>query len=80
MDTDHTLTDGKEACDFSMKYNSVVGWGYIYILDTAKDKTEGLNSIMNHYRNRNDFSYREKSMSNMLILKLDIVEMTGKKG
>lgn len=80
MDTDHIITDGKEACDFSMKYNSVIGWGHIYIADTSKDKIEGLNSIMDHYTNRNDFSYREKSLGNMVILKLDILEMTGKKG
>ena len=44
MDTDHDLKSGREACDFSMKYSSVVGWGDIFIVSDDEERREGLNS------------------------------------
>ena len=79
MDADHLLTEGKECCDYSMKFSSVVGWGYIFILSGDEEKREGYNSIMKQYTNRTDFSYNPKVFDKTVILRLDIIEMTGKK-
>jgi uncharacterized protein len=78
MDSGHKLTEGEVACDFSMKYKSVVGWGRIHIIDTDEGKREGLNIIMNQYTGKIDFTYKVKSLSDIFILRLDITEMTGK--
>jgi len=79
MDTDHDLKNGREACDFSMKYKSVVGWGDIFIVEDDEEKKVGLNSIMNHYSNRTDFTYKQDVFNKTTILKLMIKTMTGKK-
>jgi nitroimidazol reductase NimA-like FMN-containing flavoprotein (pyridoxamine 5'-phosphate oxidase superfamily) len=80
FDTDHDLYSGKKACDYSMKYSSVVGWGHIFILTGDEEKREGLNYIMKHYTNRTDFSYNPKVFDKTVILGLNIKEMTGKQG
>jgi nitroimidazol reductase NimA-like FMN-containing flavoprotein (pyridoxamine 5'-phosphate oxidase superfamily) len=79
MDTDHDLTGGNEACDFSMKYSSVVGWGNIFIISDDEERREGMNSIMKHYTNRTEFMYKQDVFSRTTILKLEIKTMTGKK-
>lgn len=79
MDTDHNLTGGREACDFSMKYSSVVGWGDIYIISDDKERREGLNAIMKHYSNRTEFNYKQDVFDKTTILRLEIKTMTGKK-
>ena len=79
MDTDHNLLSGREACDFSMKYSSVVGWGDIFIISDDKERREGLDSIMKHYSNRKEFTYKQDVFKRTTILKLEIKTMTGKK-
>lgn len=79
MDTDHNLESGAEACDFSMKYSSVTGWGKIFIIEDPEEKKEGLNSIMNHYSNGNNFTYNPGLIDKTAVLRLDIMSMTGKK-
>lgn len=79
MDTDHSLKRGREACDFSMKFSSVVGWGNIFIINDDKEKTEGLNSIMQHYTNQTGFTYNPDVFEKTIVLKLVIMTMTGKK-
>ena len=79
MDADHNLKSGREACDFNMKYSSVVGWGDISIVNDDEEKREGLNSIMNHYTNYTEFTYKQDVFKRTTLLKLIIKTMTGKK-
>lgn len=78
MDTDHSLVTGAETCDFTMKYSSVVGWGRIYIITDEKEKEAGMNSIMHHYTNQQEFIYFKDVFERTTVLKLVIETMTGK--
>jgi len=79
FDTDHSLYRGKIACDFGMNYSSVIGWGKIVIITDDEGKKQGLNHLMSHYSDRTDFSYENGILDKMIVLRLDILEMTGKK-
>jgi hypothetical protein len=79
MDTDHALKSGTKACDFSMKYSSIVGWGDIFFVNENEEKRIGLNSIMRHYSNQTEFTYKQTVFKKTTILKLVIKTMTGKK-
>lgn len=79
MDTDHELHESESACDFGMKYSSVVGFGRIFIVTDEPGKKAGLNAIMKHYSGKDDFEFRDTSLHRTTILKLEIDEMTGKK-
>jgi nitroimidazol reductase NimA-like FMN-containing flavoprotein (pyridoxamine 5'-phosphate oxidase superfamily) len=79
LDTDHELITGIEACDFGMKYSSIIGWGKIFILSSDEEKREGFNSIMQHYSERSMFTYIPEQFDKTTVLRLDIINMTGKK-
>jgi len=80
FDIGHNLYTGEKACDFGMNYESVVGWGNISIVTSRSEKITGLNQIMSHYTGKNDYSYDDDSiLDRMLILRLDISTMTGKR-
>ncbi|NLJ44932.1 MAG: pyridoxamine 5'-phosphate oxidase family protein [Bacteroidales bacterium] len=79
VDTDHELYGGPGACDFGMKYRSVVGWGKMTIVTDEQDKIKGLDHIMSHYSEKTGFTYERSTLSRMLVLKLEITRMTGKK-
>jgi nitroimidazol reductase NimA-like FMN-containing flavoprotein (pyridoxamine 5'-phosphate oxidase superfamily) len=79
FDIDHDLYKGKTACDFGMRYRSVVGYGRMIIIIDDDEKEQGLDSIMSHYTEGKDFSYEQPALDKMLLLRLDILEMKGKK-
>jgi len=79
IDNDHKLIKGTNACDFSMKYRSVVGYGIISIIDEEEERIKGLNCIMSHYSDSPSFSYNKKSLEKTTVLCLEIKEISGKK-
>ncbi|HKK41033.1 MAG TPA: pyridoxamine 5'-phosphate oxidase family protein [Bacteroidales bacterium] len=79
MDTDHELYGGETGCDWGMNFRSVVGYGYITIVEDPVERKKGLDHIMHHYTGRKDFRYDEKTMRGTCVLKLSVMEMTGKK-
>jgi uncharacterized protein len=78
FDIDHHLHKGETACDFGMRYRSVIGYGRMTIITVDDEKKEGLDSIMLHYSEEKDFSYHRTVFDRTILLRLDILEMKGK--
>ncbi len=72
------IVKGEFACDWSTKYRSVIGYGTIEIISDLQEMEKGLDVIMEHYGKTENNAYSEKSIKNMLILKLSIESLTGK--
>lgn len=79
FDTDHLLYGGEKGCDWGMRFRSVVGYGYITVINDKADKERAFNIIMDHYAPGKDFTYDPASMNKAMILKLTVTCMTGKK-
>lgn len=79
FDTDHRVYNGKRACDWGMKYSSVVGYGEIFIVTDETERKLGLDSIMEHYGGAGEYTYDEKELPRTTILRLEISEMTCKR-
>lgn len=67
------------ACRWGMKYKSIIGMGNVSFVNDEKEKLKALNTIMQHYCGMRDFQYEMASLKDALIIRLDIIEMTGKK-
>lgn len=78
MDCDHRIKEGEQACDFSMRYRSIVGYGYLSIVQDQMERIYGLNQIMFHYTGKRKFTFRPDSFRKTTILRLDIKEVSGK--
>lgn len=79
FDTDHNMVSGERACDFTMKYSSVVGEGKISVVQSPEERDFGLNIIMKQYTGVVGHSFNKKTMERTTILRLEITSMTGKK-
>lgn len=67
-------------CKSSMKYRSVIGYGRAFLIDDINEKIHALDIIMEQYSNLNDtFEYQTDSIDNILIIKIEIKNITGKK-
>jgi len=78
VDIDHVLVESKKACDFSMKYKSVVGFGKAYFISDLNEKKQALDIIMSHYSNA-DYDYSLDQIEKICIIRVDIESMIGKK-
>jgi len=68
-----------DACKWSMRYYSVIGFGKAYLVDDPEEKARGLDIIMEKYSGGGTFKYSDASLSNVVIINVKIDEVTGKK-
>jgi hypothetical protein len=77
LDCDTEVCTGKVACDFSMRYRSVIGFGTAAFVEATDAKREALDIIMNHYA-EGAFDYPDASVKRISVFKVEIDSMTGK--
>ena len=78
IDVDHRLVTGPQACDWGMKYASVVGYGHIVEVSDRKEKIHGLNLLMKQYGYPGTPVYPEAMLDAVRILCLYVEEISGK--
>jgi len=78
-DCSHRLITGDKARNYSMEYESVAGFGNISICEDGADKQRGLQAIMHHYAPKRAFEFTELELSSVCILRLDVLQITGKR-
>jgi len=78
FDLDHEVVSDKEACKWGVKYRSVIGFGKASFVENLEEKRLGLDVIMQHYSGRS-FQYPQSAVENVVVIKVEIETMTGKK-
>lgn len=71
------LVKGENACDWSVRFQSVVGHGQISLFETVEEKQRALDLFMAQY-SAAEFSYPDKMIQATAVFKLVISEMTVK--
>jgi len=66
------------ACDCRARYKSVIGTGRAYLVDDPEGKRKGLDILMAHYSERL-FTFADNKIAGMLIIRIEIDSLTGKK-
>lgn len=77
FDVNAEIVEGQEACGWSMRYRSVIGFGKAVILDDIEEKRRGLEIIMRQYSDRS-FLFPEESVARTAVIKVAIESMAGK--
>lgn len=73
------ILKGERACSWTTRYRSVIGYGILEILSDALSKQQGLEVIMAQHGAPDQIEFDPGNMDRMVILKLTITSMTGKK-
>ncbi|MBM4328204.1 MAG: pyridoxamine 5'-phosphate oxidase family protein [Deltaproteobacteria bacterium] len=79
LEVDVEVARAETACDWSMKFYSVIGFGKAFFVQDPEEKIEGLNAIMEHYTGAPRHEYSERALEKVGIIRIDIESMTGKK-
>ena len=78
MDTAHALTTGARGCDWSFKYQCVMGTGTVTVPDGRDEKILALKRIMAHYSGSENFEFDDRYLSVVTILKLSVETLSCK--
>ena len=79
LDCDHKLLTGKQACDYSFAYASIIGFGTVGFIDTAQEKIHALNIIMKHQTGKDiRHSFVQEQLNAVTVYKMKVSEFTGK--
>ena len=76
------LVKSEEACNWGMKYMSVIGEGYAHFIEDYNEKIEALDIIMAKYSNNDfldHFEYLETTVNKLVLIKVEVIKINGKK-
>ena len=79
IDESVEILENELACNWTCKFLSVIGFGHAEILLEEEEKIRGLDIIMKKYSGRTNHLYSKKALDNILIIKINIKSITGKK-
>lgn len=79
VETGVEIKTGEKACNWSVNYWSVIGMGRAAFIEEEEQKIEALNMIMKKYAGPGEFEYPAASLAKVLVFKIVIETMTGKK-
>jgi len=77
FDTNTEIVKAEDACHWSMKYKSVIGFGKAVLLEDLDEKRKALDIIMSQYSNRT-FQFNDATLKGTVVIKVEIENMTGK--
>jgi nitroimidazol reductase NimA-like FMN-containing flavoprotein (pyridoxamine 5'-phosphate oxidase superfamily) len=79
IDIDHRIIPADIPCRWSTEYRSIIGYGTARFITNLKHKKKALSIILNHYSPKVSFDFPKDKLQEVIILRVDIITMTGKK-
>lgn len=74
----HEMAEGEIACKWTMKFESVVGFGTARIVEDQNEKEKALHMLMGQYSNQS-FSFTPAQVNAVGVIVVDVEEMRGKR-
>ena len=62
-----------------MNYYSIIGFGKAFLIEDLAEKVNALNIIMSHYFSKSNYEYSDAILKKLVIIKVEIEELNGKK-
>ncbi|MFC1883776.1 pyridoxamine 5'-phosphate oxidase family protein [Thermodesulfobacteriota bacterium] len=77
FDLDIEVVENVKACDWGVRFRSVIGYGKADVIEDLEEKRKALEIIMHHYSDK-EFQFSEKAIEGTAVIRVDVESMTGK--
>jgi hypothetical protein len=77
IDTAARVLEGESACDWGMRYRSIIGFGTAVFIEEPQQKRRALDIIMAQYA-EGGFEFPDNKLAATAVFKVEIESMTGK--
>ena len=78
IDGRYCLLEGDEACDYSAKFQSVIGTGRLSLIEDMAEKKAALDCMMKQQTGRAEWSYSEKMLGAVAVFCIKVKKMSCK--
>ncbi len=79
VDIKTEIVTSNNPCNWGMRFYSVIGFGKACIIRDNEGKRKALDVIMDKYTGGKSFEYSEDDFNQLIIIKVEITDLTGKK-
>lgn len=70
---------GEKACNYGIKYRSIIGYGTMRIVESDEERLNGLNVLMKQYTGKDSWQYDDEMLKKTTVSCLDVEKITGKR-
>ena len=77
LDCDNIPFEGRVACQYGLAYSSISGQAKAVLVEDAAEKMEAMSILMKTQTGR-DFTFNERLVSIVAVIRLDVTEFTAK--
>lgn len=78
IDGNYELIEADVACEFSAKFQSVIGTGMLTLVDDNAERILGLNLLMHQISNKPEWEYKDEILNGVAVFRLDVDKITCK--
>jgi nitroimidazol reductase NimA-like FMN-containing flavoprotein (pyridoxamine 5'-phosphate oxidase superfamily) len=78
IDGAYELLEADAACDYSAKFQSVIGTGRLSIIEDDEEKIKGLNALMNHISGKAKWDYSKEMVDAVAVFRLEVDKLSCK--
>ena len=78
IDGRYELLEAEIACDFSAKFQSVIGTGTLSLVEEKEEKIIGLNCLVKQTTNKTEWEYSDAMLNGVAVFRLDVEKMSCK--
>lgn len=78
IDGAYELLEADVACDYSAKFQSVIGTGRLSIIGDDEEKIKGLNTLMNHISGKSEWNYSKEMIDAVAVFRLEVEKLSCK--
>jgi hypothetical protein len=78
IDGAYELLEADAACDYSAKFQSVIGTGRLSIIEDDEEKIKGLNALMSHISGKPNWDYSKEMVDAVAVYSLEVEKLSCK--
>ena len=78
IDGNYELLKADIACNFSAKFQSVIGTGMLSLVEDNHEKIKGLNTLMKQTTSRHEWNYDDEMLNGVAVFGLDVEKLSCK--
>lgn len=78
LDTNYKINEDELACEYSARFQSVIGTGRAALVTDEKERRVGLGLIMEHVTGRGDWEFDENMLRKTAVFKVEVQELACK--
>ena len=79
IDGAYQLLPGDSACDYSARFQSVIGTGTLEIVEDMAEKVKGLNALMRQISQKSQWCYSDHVLETTAVFRLDVQKLSCKR-